>query len=617
VQPLLDHVKSPSWYVGGEVNQIRKDPAGLRGRIALIYPDCYEVGMSHYGLKILYHVVNQEEDLAAERCFAPWPDFGDRLKAAGVPLYSLENHTPLAEFDALGFTIQSELTLTNVLGVLDLGQVPVRSRDRNRSHPVVLAGGAGGFGPEILAEVVDCFLLGDGEEIVVPVLRRIAEARRRGTSREELLEELARNHPYAYVPSLYRERRGEDARYAGLEPLRPGLPTSIRSAYVLDLENAPFPTAPVVPHTRVIHDRISLEVMRGCVHGCRFCQAGMLTRPWRVRSPARLIELALESYRNTGIEEIGLLSLSTSDYPYLQELIEGLGAELGGRGVNLSLPSLRVNEVLRLLPQINRDQRKAGLTLAPEVATDRLRRKVNKPIRNEDLYAGCREAFRQGYHHVKLYFMIGVPGEEPADLEGIVEMGEAVSRIGAEVRGGPVKVVASCSTFVPKPFTPYQWDGMIPPAEIEARQAYVRSKRRMRSLTLKFHDPRESFLEGVLARGDRRVGEALIRAFERGARFDAWTEHLDLSIWARAFEDTGLDPLALATRTIPYDEPLPWDHLDAGPNRKFLRKESEKARAERTTPHCFAETCNACGLVVKECFDIKHQIARMAPAAVS
>ncbi len=614
IAPLLSQVKSPAWYIGGEVNSIRKDKDKLRGRIALVYPDCYDVGMSHYGLKILYHVVNGEPDLCAERAYAPWPDFGELLRANGIPLYSLESHSPLHEFDVLGFTIQSELTLTNVLYVLDLAQIPLLSVERDTRHPLVVAGGAGAYGPEVLADVVDLFALGDGEEMVVPLLRDIAERRRRGQDRRSILIDLVRRYPFLYAPSLYGEVRGADGTYQGLKPSVDGLPTRIRSAYVYDLENAPFPTAPVVPHTQIVHDRIALEVMRGCVHGCRFCQAGMLTRPWRVRSPRKLEELAAESYRNTGIEEISLLSLSTSDYPYLKQAVDGISERFKGCNVGISLPSLRVNQQLRLLPSLQKEGRRAGLTLAPEVATDRLRRKVNKPIHNEDLYAGVREAFKNGWRSCKLYFMLGIPDEIETDLDGIVEMGETVSRIGKEVTGHPAAVTVSVSTFVPKPFTPYQWDGMIPLAEIRARQDRLRARRRMKSVTIKCHDARESLVEGVLARGDRRVGRVLLDAYRLGAIYDGWRERFRFDLWQRAFTGHGLDLEALATRTIPYEEALPWDHLDAGPSREFLLEDSKKARAERTTENCFGERCNRCGVDARDCFDLKHAMPKVALA---
>lgn len=615
VRPLLREVQSPAWYVGGEVNQIRKDPASLAGHVALVYPDCYEVGMSHYGLKILYEILNAEADLGAERVFTPLPDLGDRLAAHDLPLYSLETHTPLHEFDTVAFTIQSEMTLTNLLHTLQLGKIPVRGRDRSAQHPIILAGGAGAYGPEVLAEVVDLFALGDGEEIIVPLVRELCARKRAGEPREQILLDLCRRFPFLYAPSLYVERRSVEGVYQGLQPLHDGLPTIIRSAYVYDLENAPFPTAPVVPHTKIIHDRIALEVMRGCVHGCRFCQAGMLTRPWRVRSPERLTELARQNYAATGIGEISLLSLSTSDYPYLAETLQSLRETFEGCGVNVSLPSLRVNEELKMLPLATRGNRRGGLTLAPEVATDRLRKKVNKPIRNEDLYRGVEEAFRSGWDHCKLYFMLGIPDEEPSDLDGIVDMAQRVSSIGHQQRGRPTQVDVSVSTFVPKPFTPYQWDGMATPEEVVERQLYLKRLPRRKNIRLKFHQNHQSFLEGVLSRGDRRVGEALIRAFELGARFDAWTEHFRNDLWQQAFRETGVDALAYACRTIPYEEALPWDHIDAGPTREYLMEDSRKAREDRTVHNCFGDHCNRCGVDLVDCFDIKDDIKAMASAA--
>ena len=611
VRPILRKVEHPSWYVGGEVNQVVKDPGAVSGNVALVYPDTYEVGMSHYGLKILYHVVNSEPDLAAERCFAPWPDFGEALRSEGIPLYSLESHRPLREFDLLGFTVQSELTLTNILYCLDLAGIPLRAAERRDSDPIVAVGGHGSYAPEPLAEFVDLVVLGDGEETIVPLLREVAARRRDGQPRESMLRELVQRFPFLYAPALYEEQRGADGEYLGLTPRYSELPTRARSAYVFDLENAPFPTAPVVPHTNVIHDRISLEVMRGCVHGCRFCQAGMLTRPWRVRSPQKLLDLARESYRRTGIEEISLLSLSTSDYPYLPELVDALSAEFSDRAVQLSLPSLRVNDELTVVAKLP-DQRKGGLTLAPEVATDRLRAMVNKPIKNEDLYRGTRQAFEQGYRHVKLYCMVGVPGEIESDLDGILEMGEECSRIGAEVKGRPAKVVVSCSTCVPKPFTPYQWDGMIPLEEIRARHEYLHTRKRSRSVQLRLHRPEESILEGALSRGDRRISRVVLRAYELGARFDGWSEKLRFDLWQQAFAELGIDLEQAACRRIPYDESLPWDHLDAGPAKSYLESESRRAREARATAHCFGESCNRCGVDAKDCFDLKHGIADMA-----
>jgi radical SAM family uncharacterized protein len=614
VRPLLSGVQTPARYVGGEVNEVVKEGAAVRGRVALVYPDAYEIGMSHYGLKILYHVVNREADLAAERAFAPWPDFAAKLRVHDLPLYSLETKRPLAEFDVVAFTLQSELTLTNVLECLSLARIPLRSSERRDSDPVVVVGGAGAFNPQLLAEVVDFHLLGDGEQIVVPFLREVVARRAAGVSRSELVVELARRFPFAFAPALFREERDGDGRLAGYRPLVDGIPATARGAYVFDLDESAFPTAPVVPHTRIVHDRLSLEVMRGCVHGCRFCQAGMITRPWRIRSPKRLVELARDGYRATGLDEIGLLSLSSSDYPYLQSTIELLKREFAGKHVNVSLPSLRVNEQLRLLPDENGEGRRSGLTLAPEVATDRLRQMVNKPIRNDDLYAGVRAAFERGWERVKLYFMIGVPGEVESDVDGIVHMAERCSWIGKEVRGRFAEVTAAVSTCVPKPFTPYQWDGILPLEEVRARQRHLISIKRLKSVRLNFHEPEQSLLEAVLARGDRRIGRVLLRAHELGAKFDEWSEHFRLDLWKQAFAEQGIDPQVEATRTIPYDEPLPWEMLDAGPTKEYLVDESKKARAERATQNCFGEQCNRCGVDVKDCFDLKHAMPAMQPA---
>lgn len=606
VRPLLAGVQTPAWYVGGEVNEVVKEPATLAGRVALIYPDNYQVGMSHYGLKILYHVVNRESDLAAERCFTPFPDFADRLRRAGLPLYSLETKSPLAEFDLLAFTLQAELTLTNVLETLSLAGLPLRAADRAPDAPLVVAGGAGAWNPQTLAEVVDLHVVGDGEEVIVPLLRAAAALRRAGVPRSEAILQLAKQFACVYAPSLFEERYGADGRLAGYAPLHEGLPSRTRGSYVFDLDATPFPTAPIVPHTRVIHDRVSLEVMRGCVHGCRFCQAGMITRPWRIRSPQKLLELARASYRATGVDEIGLLSLSTSDYPYLQQTIALLREEFAGKEVHLSLPSLRVNEQLRLLPFENGEGRKGGLTLAPEVATDRLRQMVNKPIKNEHLYAGVREAFKNGWDHVKLYFMIGVPGEIESDVDGIVEMAETCARIGKEIHGKYAEVHAAVSTFVPKPFVPYQWDAILPLDEIRARQRYLISLKRIKSVRIDCHRPEQSFLEALLARGDRRVGRAVLRAHELGARFDEWGEHFDATRWHQAFADCGIDWAAEATRPWGFDDALPWDMLDAGPSKEYLIEEAKKARAEVSTKNCFGAACNKCGVDAKDCFDLKH-----------
>ncbi len=604
-QELLLGVRQPGRYVGGETNQVVKDPARVRVRWALIYPDTYEIGMPHQGLRILYHCLNREPDLWAERAFAPWLDLEAALRRRGWPLTTLESRTPLRDLDVLGFTLQTELSYTNLLTCLDLAGVPLQAEERSLEDPLVVAGGAGSLNPEPLADFVDLFFLGDGEEAAVAFSRVLEEERSRHATRRELLRALVERCPWLYAPAFWQPR------YAGpaLEAMLPleGVRTP-RRALVYDLENAPYPTAPVVPNIRTIHDRITLEIMRGCVQGCRFCQAGMEKRPQRFRSPERIRALVEESWRNTGFSEIGLTSLSSSDHPQLTRIMDELAPFCRRHQLSLSLPSLRVNEQVEELPRRIAEARRHGLTLAPEVATDRLRRIVNKGIADEDLYRGTLAAWRNGFTSVKLYFMIGIPCEEEEDVAGIVRMAERCSLLRRDAGlGGPGRVTASVSTFVPKPLTPFQWHGQARPEEVQGKQEFLRGLLRVRAVQLRCHDLDQTLIEGFLSRSDRRAGRVLLEAWRRGARFDAWNECDTLPAWRGAWEACGYGPEESCHRERPLDEILPWDHLDLGVTREFLRQDYEKSLRGGFTEHCQTEACGDCGVGASLCVDLKAE----------
>ncbi len=602
-QALLPEVQQPGRYVGGEVNQVVKDPAATAVRWALLYPDAYEVGMAHLGLKILYHVLNEQPGISAERCFAPWTDLEQALRDRAWPLTTLETRSPLAELDVLGFTLQSELTYTNLLTCLDLGGVPLRSEERGLEHPLVVAGGAGVLNPEPLADFVDLFLLGDGEEAVVEFSRVLEDERGRHPDRASLLAALVERCPWLYWPAQWKPEY-EGPALAAMVPLA-GARTP-RRAVVYDLENAPFPTAPVVPFVRTIHDRITIEIMRGCVQGCRFCQAGMEKRPQRFRSAAKVLEIAQQSYLNTGLNEVGLTSLSSSDHPDLVGILDALVPELRPQRVRIAMPSLRVDQQVEELPQRLADARKQGLTLAPEVATDRLRRLVNKGIADQDLYTGVEQAWRAGFTGIKLYFMIGIPGEREEDVDGIVHMAERCAELRKQaLRGGPGRVTASASTFVPKPLTPFQWAPQARPQEVVEKQARMKQLVRMRSVGIKGHDAANTLVEGFLSRADRRAGAVIESAWRAGARFDAWTEVDSLGCWEQAWEEHGYGPEQTAFRERPLDEVLPWDHLDLGVTRAYLQQDYQRSLDDQFTEHCQTEACGDCGVGASACVDIK------------
>jgi len=576
VRDVLPRVQTPGQYVGGELNAVVKDPRGLRGRLCLAFPDTYAIGMSHHGLQVLYQGMNRRDDWACERVFAPWIDMESLLRETALPLYGLESFTPLAEFDVLGFTLQYDLCATNVLTILDLGRIPLLSSERAPGHPLVIAGGPCAHNPEPLARFIDLFVIGDGEEALPQVCDAWIRLRARGLDRPAMLAELATRLPFAYVPSCYARSEAADGTGPPV-PTHPGVPAVIEPAVVKDLDAVALPTAPVVPFVESVQDRITIEIMRGCPWRCRFCQSNPIKRPVRFRRVETIVDAAWETYVNTGYNEISLLSLSTSDYPHFDELMGRLQAKFRPLHVAVSVPSLRVNEQLARVSEWLDTDRRSGLTLAPEAARDAMREQIGKPITNADLLEGCRMAFGKGFRRVKLYFMCGLPGERPEDLDGIVDLAESIARLGRRVTGRSVTVVANVSNFVPKPHTPYQWNAMQSRQYfLQARERLYRRKR-MRSVELKCHDVETSLLEGVLARGDSRLGEAIELAWRRGARFDAWTEQQRPDLWWRALADCGIDVDALLHRPYPADARLPWDHVAVRQGRAYLERERDRA----------------------------------------
>lgn len=574
---VLARVSKPGQYAGGERNIIVKDHAGVDLKVALAFPDTYGVGMSHLGLKILYHMLNERDDIAAERVFAPWMDMEAELRARGIPLHTLETFTPVGEFDVIGFSMQYELSYTNFLNMLELAGIPARTADRTINDPVILGGGSITLAMEPVAPFFDAILVGDAEDVIYRVMDIIKEWRGSGRARADLHRELAAV-PGMYVPSLYDVSYNDDGTVAAIEASPPA-PVNIPKTTVFDMENAPFPVRPVIPSVEVIHDRINIEIMRGCPNQCRFCQAVQHYRPLKMRSIAKVLELAEAQYAQTGYDEISLTSLSTADYPGILDLVRAIDERFHERRVNVSLPSLRVGPDLEKLPGLTSSVRKAGLTMAPEVATDRLREVIRKPIKNEHLLAGCAAAYRAGYRLVKFYFLIGAPTERDEDLRGIVELIDEASLLRKQIAGKRAQINASISSHIPKPHTPFQWEAMDDRDTLRRKQSYVRSLRRSGSLKLKFHDVDVSYLEAVFSRGDRRLADTLLKAREAGLRMDAWSESFDMRAWNEVFQDAGVDPDWYALRPRAAGEILPWDMIGLKIPTTHLAKEATRAHA--------------------------------------
>lgn len=587
------HVQTPAQYVGGERNIIVKDHRRLRGKLAIGFPDAYTIGMSHHGLQVLYSLINRRADWCAERVFTPWPDMEALLRKHNIPLYTLETFTALSEFDVVGLSLQYEISSPNVLTMIDLGGIPLESTERTIADPLVVAGGPCCQNPEPMADYFDVMVTGDGEPALPEICDRWLEIRDSfagpdGTlaggatgrrQRSEALARLAGSLDYAYVPRFY-EPRYRDNRIDSLTPTRDDVPATIAPSVISDLDGIPLPTQPIVPYIDCVHDRIALEIMRGCPHLCRFCQSTVIKRPLRIREVETIVKAAWESYLNTGHNEISILSLSSSDYPHFEPLVKRLHEVFKPLGVNISVPSLRVNDQLRSLPKLIGTDRRSSLTLAPEVARDDMREQIRKKIKNSDLIEGCRNAFQNGFDSVKLYFMCGLPGEREVDLDGIVDLAEAIATVGKEVKGRYARVTASVSNFVPKAHTPYQWNGMRQREYFQWAHQYLWKRRRIRSVNIKCHNIETSLLEGVLSRGDRRTGRAIRLAWQRGARMDGWTEYLDPQRWWQAIEDAGIDVQQQVHTQYEILDKLPWDDVNVKFGRPYLEKEQGRATVQ-------------------------------------
>lgn len=594
----LQEVDKPARYTGGELNMIRKDPKG-KLRFALCFPDVYEVGMSHLGSRILYDVLNRSESISCERAFAPWIDAERVLRESGQPLFALESGDALSRFDVLGFSLLYEMTYTNVLNMLDLAGIPLWAKDRDESHPLIVMGGPCALYAEPMAPFADLMLLGDGEETILELSLAVLRAKKQGLSRQELLLSLCGKDGY-YVPSMYDICYHKDGRIAKITA-KNGAPPRVRRAIVTDLEHAPYPLRPIVPNTAVIHDRAVLELFRGCTRGCRFCQAGYIYRPVRSRSKELLAQQAQALIDHTGYEEISLTSLSSGDYPDLVPLIHDLHERFAGQYVSLSLPSLRIDSFTGAQAEGAGKVRRRGLTFAVEAGTQRLRDVINKGVTEEDLLRSVHDAFVAGYSSIKLYFMLGLPHETDEDILGIVDLAKKVmdvyDTLPKQKRAQPPQITISAAPFIPKPFTPFQWEAQATGDEIRRKQKLLRDAiRGHRRIKFNSHDAALCEMEAVFARGDRRLSRALYRAFERGARLDGWTECFDPALWAQALEDCGLDKAFYANRKRDRDEVFPYEHIDVGVSKGYLWAERMRAQQGIATEDC-RQGCKHCGLM--------------------
>lgn len=595
-EKLLSMVQKPGRYTGGELNSVIKNPKDVDIRFAFCFPDTYEIGMSHLGMKILYSLLNKREDTWCERVFAPWVDMEELMRKNDVPLFALESSDEIKDFDVIGFTLQYELCYTNVLNMLDLAGVPVRSADRKSLTPLVIGGGPCVCNAEPIADFFDLTLPGEGEEVLNELMDLFKEYKKKGASKEEFLKAAAKIEG-VYVPSFYEFSYNDDNTIKSVTPSN-GAPERVKKRIISDLDTVFYPESFVVPFIDIVHDRAVEEIFRGCIRGCRFCQAGFLYRPIREKSSDTVNKQCRSLCDTTGYDEISLSSLSTSDYTQLQSLLEGIFSWSEDDKVSVSLPSLRVDNFSDELMEKLQKVRKSGLTFAPEAGTQRLRDAINKNVTEREVIETSRKAFSGGWTNVKLYFMMGLPTETNEDVVGIADLAQKVVdefyKNPNKPKGKGVNVSISVSCFVPKPFTPFQWEAQDTMEQLKAKQHLLLESVKSRKISVSYHDARTSFLEGVFARGDRRLCDVMERAWRKGCRFDSWDECFSFEKWMEAFEECGVDPYFYTSRKRNYDEVLPWDHMDYGISNKFFQKEAEKAYQSVTTPHC-REKCNACG----------------------
>ena len=595
MERILPNVQKPARYTGGELNEIIKDKRGVKLRMAFCFPDVYEIGMSNLGMRILYGVINNEPDIWCERVFAPWGDMAEAMREQGIPLYALESGDPVSEFDVLGFSIGYEMAYCTVLDMLDMAGLPLRSADRPNLVPLVFAGGTSCCNPEPMAPFMDLMVLGEGEEVDVEVLRLFQKARDEGWNKRDFLLEAAKIQG-VYVPSLYEPVYSADGTLSEMRCL-PGAPEKVTKRIIADLDSVYYPTNPIVPSTEIVHDRVNVELFRGCVRGCRFCQAGYVYRPIRAKKPETVIRQGIESIKNTGSQEATLLSLSSSDYRCLSKACDGLLEYCEPRNVSLSLPSLRADNFSMELMSRLQKVRRGGLTFAPEAGTQRLRDVINKNVTEEDLLHTCRIAFEGGWNGIKLYFMLGLPTETDEDVVGIADLAAQVLHVWRESspnkqRG--VRITVSTSCFVPKPHSPFQWEAQVTREEYRRRVNLLRDSITAKNVTYNWHDPDTSFVEAVLSRGDRRVGDAIEAVWRRGGRMEAWSDYFSFKRWMDAFDECGVDPDFYATRERAEDEVLPWCCVDMGVRTSLLLRERRRAYSAQLSPDCRA-ACSACG----------------------